>query len=335
MPNQEAVIVATKVVEEFVSRFGVPRQLHSDQGRNFESAVFREMCSLLGIDKIRTTPLHPQSDGMVERYNRTLEAMLSKFVSENQRDWDEHLQLVMKAYRTATHETTGFSPSAMMLGREITLPIDLLFGRPETGNSEVLDKSEYVQRLRQRIEVVHNFARDNLKLETDRQKKYYDHRGVHHNSFNRGDPVWLHNPKRKKGRCPKLQNNVYEGPFLVVGRLDDLTFRIQKGPKTKPKVVHHNRLKKYEGNNAPSWINEEIHATQGQEQKADAEEESPVQISMPMSEQSEDLARYADDMIFFRIKVVDDKKYQGTKSAKTRSYPKTSYIVLWVYSHRR
>ena len=84
IPDQEAVTVATKLVEEFVSRFGVPRQLHSDQGRNFESAVFTQMCSSLSIDKTRTTALHPQYHGMVERFNQTLEAMLSKLVDQNQ-----------------------------------------------------------------------------------------------------------------------------------------------------------------------------------------------------------------------------------------------------------
>ena len=74
LANQEAVTVAEVIVREFVSRFGVPLILHSDQGRNFESAVFSEMCSLLGITKTRTTPLHPQSDGMVEQFNCTLEA---------------------------------------------------------------------------------------------------------------------------------------------------------------------------------------------------------------------------------------------------------------------
>ena len=77
MPNQEATTVAKLLVEEFLITFGAPRQLHSDQGRNFESAVFQEMCRLLDIDKTRTTLLRPQSDGMVKRFNRTLEAMLS------------------------------------------------------------------------------------------------------------------------------------------------------------------------------------------------------------------------------------------------------------------
>ena len=86
MPNQEAETVANVVVREFISRFGVPRQLHTDQGRNFESKLFQEMCRIMEIDKTRTTPLRPQSDGMVERFNRTLEAMLSKFVDGGQKN---------------------------------------------------------------------------------------------------------------------------------------------------------------------------------------------------------------------------------------------------------
>ena len=84
IPNQEATTVARVLVEEFVARFGIPRQIHSNQGRNFELKVFQEMCRSLGMDKTRTTPLHPQSDGMIERFNRTTEGMLSKFVAENQ-----------------------------------------------------------------------------------------------------------------------------------------------------------------------------------------------------------------------------------------------------------
>ncbi|KAK3749616.1 hypothetical protein QZH41_012954 [Actinostola sp. cb2023] len=283
IPNQEAVTVAKRVVDEFVSRFGVPRQLHSDQGRNFISAVFTEMCALLGIDKTRTTALHPQSDGMVERYNKTLESMLAKFTSEHQRDWDEHLPLLMMAYRTSIHETTGCTPSMMMLGREAEVPLDLVMGSPQP-TEDVADASEYAQRLRQRMETVHNFAREHLNHQTERQKRYYDHRGVHHNSFNRGDPVWLHNPKRKKGRCPKLQNDVYEGPFLVIDRLDDLTYRIQKAPKAKAKVVHHNRLKPYEGDNVPDWlVSKNSEDEEAKETKTPAERETvqPEPTSSP------------------------------------------------------
>ena len=77
IPNQEAITIATKLVNEMFLRFSVPEQLHSDQGRQFESRLMTEICSVLGIHKTHTTPYHPQSDGLVERFNRTLLSMLS------------------------------------------------------------------------------------------------------------------------------------------------------------------------------------------------------------------------------------------------------------------
>ena len=253
IPNQEATTVARVLVEEFVARFGIPRQIHSDQGRNFESKVFQEMCEALGMDKTRTTPLHPQSDGMIERFNRTIEGMLSKFVAENQRDWDSHLPVLMMAYRSAVHETTSFTPCELMFGRQIDLPIDLQFGRPEQESGDQ-GKTEYVHRLQARLERIHAFAREHLKLGSERNKRYYDHKASHR-GFERGAPVWLHNPRRKKGRTPKLQRP-WEGPYLVISRLDDLIYRIQKGPRSKPTVVHVDRLKKYQGHSFVNWLTE-------------------------------------------------------------------------------
>ena len=235
------------LVEEFVARFGIPKQIHSDQGRNFESRVFREMRKSLGMDKTRTTPLHPHSDGMVERFNRTIEEMLSKFVAENQRDWDSHLPILMMAYRSAVHETTSFTPCELMFGRQIDLPIDLQLGRPEQ-ESGYQSETEYVQYLQARLDRVHEFARGNVKLGSERHKRYYDHK-AQNRGFERGDPVWLHNPRRKKGRTPKL-------PCLVTSRLDDLIYRIQEGPRSKPMVVHVDRLKKYQGNSFDNWLAE-------------------------------------------------------------------------------
>ena len=126
----KATTVAELLVRELICQFGVPLLIHSDRGRNFESELFAEMCRLLGIKKTRTTPYHTQSDGMVECFNRTLEAQLSKFADQNQKDWDEHIPSFLMAYRSATHDTTHCSPVKMMLGRELKVPIDLMFVRP-------------------------------------------------------------------------------------------------------------------------------------------------------------------------------------------------------------
>ena len=67
LPNQEAKTVAEKLVHEVIARYGAPEKIHSDQGRNFEAQLFQEMCILFNMDKTRTSPYHPESDGMVER----------------------------------------------------------------------------------------------------------------------------------------------------------------------------------------------------------------------------------------------------------------------------
>ena len=132
VPDEKAETVAQKLVTEFACRFGVPLELHSDQGRNFESRVFAEMCEILGIKKTRTTPYNPKSDGMIERFNRTLIGMVSVMIEphKRQRDWDEKVALATFAYRASPHESTGETPNRLMLhvhvhvGREVFVPLD-------------------------------------------------------------------------------------------------------------------------------------------------------------------------------------------------------------------
>ncbi|CAC5361869.1 unnamed protein product [Mytilus coruscus] len=83
LPNHTALTVADKLTTEFICRFSTPSRIHTDQGREFESVFFAEICKLLGVEKSRTTPNHPQSDGMVERYNQTAQIMLAMYVDEN------------------------------------------------------------------------------------------------------------------------------------------------------------------------------------------------------------------------------------------------------------
>uniref|UniRef100_A0A0K8TJV5 RNA-directed DNA polymerase n=1 Tax=Lygus hesperus TaxID=30085 RepID=A0A0K8TJV5_LYGHE len=100
VPDQRAETVARGLGENLMSRFGVPRELHTDQGRNFEADVFGEVMRILGVHKTRTTALRPQSNGLAERFNRTLVEMLRKVTELHQKDWDEHLAWALLAYRT-------------------------------------------------------------------------------------------------------------------------------------------------------------------------------------------------------------------------------------------
>jgi transposase InsO family protein len=130
IPNQEASTIAEALVTNFFCRFTIPRELHSDQGHNFESHLLQEILQRLGVSKTRTRPLHPQSYGMVERYIKTAEELLRKIVGSHQGDWDERLPLFLLVYRASTHDRTGLTPARLVFWRELRLPCDLLFGAP-------------------------------------------------------------------------------------------------------------------------------------------------------------------------------------------------------------
>jgi hypothetical protein len=285
MPDQEAITVTKFFLEEFICRFGVPRQVHTDQGRQFESKVFQGLCTRLGIDKTRTSAYHPQSDGLVERFNRTLEDVLSKYVSPTQRDWDEHLPLALMAYRSSIHESLGESPAKMMLGRDTALPVDLIFGPPPSDSPDE-NVPQYLEDLITKMHTVHEMARDNMLAASASQKRHYDHR-ANPTQYAKGDAVWLHNPARIKGRSPKLQSP-WEGPYLVVKVLSDIVYQIQRGPQTKTRVVHHDRLKPFSGH-INNWLNDVEEEAPVVEQSVEAEEpetEQSVEAEGPETEQS-------------------------------------------------
>lgn len=133
--DQRAPTVAKVLVSEWFYKFGVPSRLHSDQGRNFESTLVQQLCSLYGIVKSRTTPYHPAGNGQCERFNRTLHHLLRTLPASQKRDWNSCLPQVLYFYNTTPHQTTGESPFFLMFGQEPRLPADFFLGRVEEPTS--------------------------------------------------------------------------------------------------------------------------------------------------------------------------------------------------------
>uniref|UniRef100_A0A3B1IQI2 Gypsy retrotransposon integrase-like protein 1 n=1 Tax=Astyanax mexicanus TaxID=7994 RepID=A0A3B1IQI2_ASTMX len=244
LPNDQAVTVAEVLTSEWVCRYGAPQTLHSDQGSNFESEVFQKMCELLGVEKTRTTPFRPQSDGQVERFNATLQKILATTAERCHWDWDLMTPFAVMAYRATKHSSTGLTPNMMLFGRELTEPIDLVAGLPPD-HDDAKTPPEYVIQLRNRLELAHNIAREVLGQSVERAKKQYD-KNVLKNRYEVGEAVWhlVKGTKRVRNKVRKFLPS-YEGPYFVLGQLDDLVYRIQKNPKTRAKVVHHDKLKPY------------------------------------------------------------------------------------------
>ena len=126
-----------KLTDEFFFCFSPPEQLHPDQDWNFESDVIAEVCRLLGVAKIRTTPYHPQSDGLVERLNCTLLDMLATAARERPFDWESQLRRLCLVYTTSTHPTTGEPPFFLMFSRQVRMPIGIMYGNPTPEQSTV------------------------------------------------------------------------------------------------------------------------------------------------------------------------------------------------------
>ena len=238
LPDQEAVTIARVFLNEFVARYGVPYVIHTDQGTNFESNLFKELCKTLGIAKTRTTPYHPQCDGQVERMNRTIVELLKLNVDKPTENWDLELGLTLIAYRSAVQSSTGYTPFFLLYGREMRLPLDIIYRPPNQDKCH----SEYVQSVRSTLETSYETARERLNLAHNRQKDYYD-RKTHGLRFKPGDSVWLWSPVVEKGVAPKF-HVPWTGPYKVTKRLSDVTYEILDVARKTKKVVHFDRLKK-------------------------------------------------------------------------------------------
>ena len=255
--NHTAPAVARQLMVNVFSRFGVPQQILTDRGSEFESDLFKSLLDWMGVDKLRSTVFRASTNGQVERFHRTLNSMLAKVVSENQRDWDECVPFVMAAYRASKHEVTGYSPNKLFLGRDTRMPIDLFMGLPLEESSLYDTPHEYLSNLLHNMSLSYDIARQKLRVCAERRKKYYDIR-VKPQQFQVGDWVYYHYPRRFRSRSLKWQK-ASTGPYLVVKLIQPSNCWLQKSPKSKAFVAHIDKLKKCHGETPESWLSMSVH----------------------------------------------------------------------------
>ncbi|XP_029902664.1 uncharacterized protein LOC115355879 [Myripristis murdjan] len=153
--DQKADTTAKVILKEWFMKYGVPERLHSDQGRNFGSAVIAELCKLYGVKKTRTTPYHPQGNPQCERFNRTLHDLLRALPPEKKRRWPEHLSELVYAYNVTPHSTTGYSPYYLLFGVHPHLPVNALLGQEQVGD----ERPDWLAVHQERLREAHERAR--------------------------------------------------------------------------------------------------------------------------------------------------------------------------------
>ena len=199
--NKETESVAKVLVEQVFCRFGTPISILSDRGREVDGNIMRNICRMLGVDKLRTTPYKP-STNQVERLHRSINSVLGKTVANHQRDWDVRLSFAMAAYRASRHESTGYTPNLLTLGREVRMPADIVYGSLDETPNESYDS--YVENVRGRMTAAYEETQIALRKAAERNKRYYDVR-VRPNEYKVGSWVYYYNPRKFKGRQDKCE----------------------------------------------------------------------------------------------------------------------------------
>ena len=248
LPSQNAEETAKALVNQFIARLGCPFSILSDQGRNFESDLFKAICELLGIHKYRTTAYRPSANGQAERVNRTFMQAVRSFVGKKQKDWDIFLPQIAAALRASVNKQTGFTPNMLMLGREVTTPTELIFPGIQTKET---DTESYVYKLQENMKNAFEIARDSLKTKTNYMKRNHDKK-IHNFTFVKGDVIYLFNKKAKKGINSKLLP-CFEGPMLITEVKSPYIFKVMI-KNNKEKIVNHDQIKMCKDLDIPKWI---------------------------------------------------------------------------------
>jgi len=222
----------------FFSRFGLPRQLHSDQGSNFESKLVVELCSIPGMNKTRTTPFHPRSDGQTQRVNRTILQMLHASIDAQPESWPDRLLALLAAYRMTPHSLTGISPNMAMMGREVLLPASLIVQPPE---EPVAVTTSFAAEFRQNMRNAHASVRSATSRAAKTQKNYFD-KHVKGPPFALNQLVWLYWPRPLlRTRSRKLTRS-WTGPWRIVDFKTTIVVVVQNVKTHKKQTVHVDRL---------------------------------------------------------------------------------------------
>jgi len=237
LPDQEAATCITAVYNGMFSRFGLPRQLHSDQGRNFESQLVTKLCNITGVYKTRTTAFHPRSDGLTERANRTILAMLRAAAYKDTKKWPSKLPTILAAYRQTVHSTTGVTPNRAMLGREVLLPASLIVAPPE----ENVHQSSFVKDFQESLRQAHQQVRRAMGSSAKAEKTYFDRRVKKYSLFV-GQKVWLYWPKPLVRQKHRKLTRVWTGPWTITTFRSPIVVKLNNNVSGRKQIVHVNRI---------------------------------------------------------------------------------------------
>ncbi len=217
----------SKALLQYFSKFGLPRQVRSDQGTHFTATVMKQVLKELGIEQIFGAAYRPQTQGAVERFHSTLKSLIKKYTYENEKDWSEGLPFLLFAARSTVHESLGYSPNELVFGHNVRGPLHLFKEQclSETKSTHILD---YVVKMKERLRIAVEAAQQNLKITQTRMKTYYDLKNkVKDRQFSVGDHVLALIPTPGNA----LQSSYT--PCTVVQKIDSYNYMVSTPERRK------------------------------------------------------------------------------------------------------
>jgi len=268
--NKYATTIAKALNRNLFSRWGLCREILSDQGKEFDNKLMRTLCDQYGIRKLRTSGYRPSVNGRIERLHRSLNALLAKSINEHHQNWDEIIDAVVAQYNGTVHRSTGYTPNHLMFGREALTSLDLTMKSSfETSNvnsdhldtptsdsirrsdsirldprlktSKLQSTTSYIDGLHKRLAAVFKVARQKSLQAALKRKQEYD-RVVKEKTFAVGQRVLLREEQCPPGLYNKWRLN-YSGPFIIEKRMGPVNFRIKSVNGGGSRIVHVDRLR--------------------------------------------------------------------------------------------
>ncbi len=237
--NQKATTVAKILWENVLMQYGFPKRLHSDQGRDFESRLIKDLCDMANIAKTRTTPYHPQGNAQTERFNRTLLDMLGTLEDDKKHAWPSFVGPLVHAYNCTKHASTGYSPHLLMFGQQPRLPIDLTLGVPGT-IPERRPYTTYAKELRGRLSHAYELASREMEKKCSANKQRYD-AYAREATLEARDRVLVKNLSIRGKQ--KLADRWESTPYIVTRKIPDLpVYVVQPERGGRERTLHRNLL---------------------------------------------------------------------------------------------
>ena len=245
--DQLATTVAKIYVQDIFCRYGASRVLLSDRGKNFMSELISEVNKRLGVHHAKTTSYHPQTNGAVESQNKTIANMLSHFTNpDTHKDWPEYVPFCQLAHNSSRTCSINYTPSMLLMGREMKLPYELTKPQPAESSVETDDHESYGSKLHKRMTAVWDKAREVINKGKETQKRYYDRKAAP-STLQVSDIVMYYDKRGYKNKTSKLIKR-WSGMYVVKEKTDHTAVIIPfNNPEAAPMRVSLNLLKRYLG----------------------------------------------------------------------------------------